>query len=180
MYNKIGDHNIYIGPYPQNEADIEILAKEGVTAVINVQTDLDFIHRQIDWNLNLAAYSKKNIKIVRLPIQDFSPDDLRVKLLKANETLNELLKEGHVVYVHCTAGMSRAAATVLGYLVIYEKYTLSDAFDYVKSYRSVIAPNMKVLSEVLEKENNDSISSKNDKNSPVKKNKVNGEINTFK
>jgi len=149
-YDKIGKHPIFIGPYPQNESDIDNLFKRGVTCVLNVQTDLDMVHRQIDWNLNLSCYKKRNIKIVRHPIQDFSPEDLKMKLFQANKILHDLIEEKHLVYVHCTAGMSRAAATVIGYLVIFLGYTLDQAYEYTKSYRSVIAPNMKVLTEVTD------------------------------
>ena len=89
------------------------------------------------------------MQIIRHPIQDFSPDNLKVKLLEANTILNDLITQGHIVYVHCTAGMSRAAATVIGYMVIFKGYTLEKAFDYCKYYRNVIAPNMKVLREVV-------------------------------
>jgi protein-tyrosine phosphatase len=148
-FDKIGDYNIYIGPYPQNEDDIETMAKAGITAVLNVQTDLDMVHRQVNWKNNLAAFKRHNIEVVRYPIRDFDQQDLIHKLKGANDLLNELIMEKHTVYVHCTAGMSRAAATVIGYLVFYECYSLEDAYDYTKSFRSIICPNINALAEVV-------------------------------
>jgi protein tyrosine/serine phosphatase len=152
-FNKIGDYNIYIGPYPQNEDDIALLSKADITAVLNVQTDLDMTHRQINWPANLNAYKKHEIEIVRYPIRDFDPVDLRMKLQGAAEKLKELLNSNKTVYVHCTAGMSRAAATVISYLVLFDIYSLDEAYEYVKFFRNIICPNMNVLSKVIN--NND-------------------------
>ncbi len=148
-FDKIGEYNIYIGPYPQNEADIANLSQSDVTAVLNVQTDLDMTHRQVNWPANLKAYQQNKIKILRHPIRDFDQSDLIEKLKGASDKLNDLLNEGNFVYVHCTAGMSRAVATVIGYLVFYKDFSLEEAYDYVKSYREIICPNMKAIETVI-------------------------------
>ncbi len=154
-FNKIGDHDIYIGPYPQNEDDISLLARSDITGVLNMQTDMDFAHRQINWPANLKALKKYDIEIVRFPIRDFDADDLKQKLKGAAEKLKDLLQDGKSVYVHCTAGMSRAAATVIAYLVLYDKFSLEEAYEYVKFYRNIICPNMTVLSQVLSDDENE-------------------------
>jgi protein-tyrosine phosphatase len=148
-FDRIGDFNIFIGPYPQNEDDIENLSKNKVSAVLNVQTDLDLIHRQVNWNANLKAYEKYNIQIVRYPIRDFDQSDLISKLKGAADELRDLLNDDNLVYVHCTAGMSRAAATVIAYMVFYQNYSLEEAYEYVKSYRNIICPNLNAISEVI-------------------------------
>lgn len=148
-FNKIGDYDIYIGPYPQNEDDIAELSKSDINAVINLQTELDMVHRQINWQANLNAYKKYDIEVERIPIRDFDPDDLLIKLQGAAEKLKDLLNSNKIVYVHCTAGMSRAAATVIAYLVLFDTYSLDEAYEYVKFYRNIICPNMNVLSKVV-------------------------------
>jgi hypothetical protein len=35
-FDKIGDTNIFIGPYPQTEQDVEIMKRSGVTGVLCV------------------------------------------------------------------------------------------------------------------------------------------------
>ena len=117
--------------------------------MLNVQSDLDFIHREINWDEILRAYKSLDIKIKRYPIFDFNQEDLIEKLKGAGDLLKILVDEGHVVYVHCTAGMSRAAATVIIYMILYHSYNLDEAYDYVKSYREVICPNMKAIAEVV-------------------------------
>jgi protein-tyrosine phosphatase len=149
IFNKLGDYPIYIGPYPQNGKDIETLHKNGVTAVINLQSDIDHLHRQINWQDNLKAYAKNNIEIRRYPILDFSSEDLVKKLKDSGDLLHELLKNNQVVYVHCTAGMSRAAATVIIYLYYYQYMSFEDAYDYVKQHRSIICPNVGAIKQVI-------------------------------
>lgn len=153
-FNKIGDYPIYIGPYPQNEDDIQVISRAGISAVLNVQTDTDMIHRQINWPHNLKAYEKYNIEIVRYPIRDFDQQDLINKLKDCSEELKRLLDNQKTVYVHCTAGMSRAAATVIAYLVFNESMSLEEAYDFVKSYRHIICPNIGAIAQVIKKETN--------------------------
>ena len=90
-FDKIGDYPIYIGPYPQNEQEIEQLAKSGITSVLNVQSDLDLIHREINWKDMLNAYKHNNIRIERYPIYDFNQEDLISKIKGAGEILNDLI-----------------------------------------------------------------------------------------
>jgi protein-tyrosine phosphatase len=148
-FNKMGSFPIYIGPYPQNEDEIETMANSGVTAVLNVQTDRDLKHRQVNWEAHLRAYLEHDIKVIRYPIEDFNQEDLIKKLKGAGDALSDLVSDEKTVYVHCTAGMSRAAATVIIYLVFYQNYTLEDAFDFVKSHREIICPNMKAIEKVI-------------------------------
>lgn len=56
FFNKIGDTNIFIGPYPQLEEDVKAMASAGVTGVLNVQTEIDFEHRGINWEKMLTYY----------------------------------------------------------------------------------------------------------------------------
>lgn len=148
-YDRIGEFPIYIGAYPQHEEDIELLAKAGVTAVLNVQTDIDMTHRQVNWPRMQAAYTKHGILGINYPIHDFNSEDLAAKLRKGAEIIQRLVKEGKTVYVHCTAGMGRAPANVISYLVIYQNYALGDACDYVKKYRKAAEPNMYSLKKAL-------------------------------
>jgi protein-tyrosine phosphatase len=148
-FNKIGNYPIYIGPYPQNDEEIKILADSGITAVLNVQTDRDLKHRQVDWSHLLRTYKESRIVVERLPIEDFNQEDLIAKLRSAGDKLNDLVSENNFVYVHCTAGMSRAAATVIIYLVFYQNYTPEDAYDFVKSHREIICPNMRAIEKVI-------------------------------
>jgi protein-tyrosine phosphatase len=148
VFNRMGDKKIYIGPYPQSEEDFKIIAKSGIDSILNVQSDKDLIFRQINHQLQLKQAKNLGLTINRYPIEDFNQEDLFEKLKGAGDLLNKLLKQGHTVYVHCTAGMSRAAATVIIYLVLYEDYTVEDATRFCKSHRPVICPNYGVINRI--------------------------------
>ena len=75
-FQKIGEEHIFIGPYPQTEQDIEMMANSGVTGVFNVQTEIDHAHRGIDWPRMCSYYSQRGIEAVHYPIHDFNQDDL--------------------------------------------------------------------------------------------------------
>ena len=148
VFNKIGDKNIFIGPYPQSKNDFKKLNDNGINVILNVQTDKDMKIRQINHQFQIEEAKKYDITIDRYPIEDFNQIDLYNKLKGAGDLLNKLIKEKKKVYVHCTAGMSRAAATVIMYLVLYENYTVKEADNYCKKYRPIICPNYGVINKI--------------------------------
>ena len=147
-FNKMGDKNIFIGPYPQSINDFKKLSESKIDTILNVQSDKDLLIRQVNFEIQLEEAKKFGITINRYPIEDFNQIDLYNKLKGAGDILNQLLKEGKKVYVHCTAGMSRAAATVIIYLVLYENYTVEEANNFCKKYRPVICPNYGVINKI--------------------------------
>ena len=149
VFNRMGDKKIYIGPYPQSYNDFKEIADANIDSILNVQTDKDLIHRQINHNQQKRECKELGIEITRYPIEDFNQEDLENKLKGAGDTLKKLLDKGKSVYVHCTAGMSRAAATVIIYLVLYEDFSVEEARDFVKKYRPIICPNYNVINRVV-------------------------------
>ena len=73
------------GPYPQNEDEIEILRKNGVCAVLNIQT-----HEELN-----NIYDQKNIFFKNYQICDESAD-LADKLPEAAHLLHELVQKFEV------------------------------------------------------------------------------------
>ena len=60
-FDEILNENVFIGPYPQIEDDVQQMAKAGVTAVINVQTDIDIQHRGYSWPKMVTYYKERGI-----------------------------------------------------------------------------------------------------------------------
>mmetsp|Transcript_17659 Transcript_17659/g.29840 ORF Transcript_17659/g.29840 Transcript_17659/m.29840 type:complete len:229 (+) Transcript_17659:558-1244(+) len=121
-FDKIGETGIFIGPYPQLEQDIKVMAEAGVTGVFNVQTEIDISHRGVNWAKMLEYYEHHKVNAVHFPIHDFNQTDLMARLFEAAKCLNDMINnQGLKVYVHCTAGMGRAPACVLVYLCLFKK-----------------------------------------------------------
>lgn len=128
---------IFIGTYPQNEVDIERLhSGPKITAVLNLQTDEDFAALRVDWPKIERAYQARDMLCQRWPIIDFSPQDLEQRLAGAAQALDQLVGVGHRVYVHCTAGVGRAPAVVIGHLAWHRGMALEQAHALVKSLRT--------------------------------------------
>jgi len=141
--------DLFIGPYPQTADDVKALADAGATAVFNVQTDEDFVHRGIQWRELLAAYEEAGVTVVRYPIADFDRHSLRARLHGAAQELDKLVSAGHKVYIHCTAGMGRAPASAVAYLCWVRGWDLDEAVAHVKKHRTVAVPNVPVLRDAL-------------------------------
>lgn len=102
----------------------------------------------------LEYYNKRGISAVHFPIHDFNEEHLTSRLFDGAKTLNDMINnKGQKVYVHCTAGMGRAPACVLVYLVLFKKVSCWQdprAVDlFIKSYRKVSIPNMRAIANAL-------------------------------
>ena len=150
LFDKMGDKNIFIGPYPQSEEDFKRISQKGVNEIINLQTDDDMKARQINIELQKKISQKFGININRYPIEDYCHEVMVSRLKGGSDLLNELLKKGKIVYVHCTAGMYRASSTVILYLILYENYEVDEAIKFCAKYRPIICPNVKALNELSE------------------------------
>lgn len=54
------------------------------------------------------------------------------------------------ILVHCHAGISRSATVCIAYIMYLKKLSLEDAYSFVKSKRSVIAPNLNFMRQLLD------------------------------
>ena len=142
--------NIFIGSCPQNTIDVDRLHKLRVTAVLSLQTEQDFKYHNIDWAGLQRDYEQCGIYVQRFPIADFNEKDLGERVAEPIKELNNLLNVGHRVYVHCTAGICRASATVIGYLCHYKGMQPQEALTYVRDKRPVVNPYMKAVEKALQ------------------------------
>ena len=155
-YDQVGDKNIFIGSYLQNEADFESISKKGINTILNVQTDKDLENHKLDINILNKYANKYGIEIKRYPIGDFNKEDLSNKLKGAVDLLYQLIKEGKKVYVHCTAGIGRSANVVICYLVLYENYSVKDAVELCKKSRPKIRPIYDAINNIVKRYKNNS------------------------
>jgi atypical dual specificity phosphatase len=136
---------LFVGSGPRLVGDIEALRNDlGVTAVLDLQTDDDKRALRVAWEHLEAGYRDAAIKLVRLPILDFDPADLRAKLPAAVAALRALLLAGRTVYLHCSAGTGRSPSVAVAYLHRCLGWTLERAEAYVQARRFCI-PNLDAI-----------------------------------
>lgn len=124
--SKITD-NLYLGNN-QNGLDYN---RYGFTKIVNVTK-----------NRNIY-----NVPTVRIQIDDLEESDLYSYLERVTTFIHNIVKEwrrtgnDEKILVHCQAGISRSATVVIAYIMRSKRYSLQDAFKYVKQKRPIVFPN---------------------------------------
>ena len=143
-FDQVLDH-VFVGSYPESVGDVDRLKQElGVTAVLNLQTDEDAHRYCVDLSWLAAHYHRAGIELRRVPVRDFDPEDLQDKLVECVGVLDQLLRAGHTVYVHCTAGAGRSPNVVIAYLHWVKQWDLDEAVDHVSNCRGCL-PNREAI-----------------------------------
>jgi len=141
--------SLFLGSCPKSVVDVDrIHSSLKISAVLNLQTDEDFPAWDVDFAAVQQRYVEAGIELVRVPILDWDEADLRVRLANAIDVLAELIAAEHRVYVHCTAGVGRAPATVIGYLALHENMSVEQAVAFVEERRR-IKPYVAAIEDVV-------------------------------
>ena len=88
----------------------DALKASNITAILEVSNHDELRERAVDWeerSARAAGMAYRNV-----PVTDFDSANLRRKLPECVVARNQMLRAGHSVYVHCTAGVSRSPTVV--------------------------------------------------------------------
>lgn len=107
---------VRVGTHPASEADVALLAREGVTHIVSLQQAHDGREWGVDAGEVAAAAAALGVRRAATPAKDFCPTSLRAALPHAAAALASALAAGGVAYVHCTAGLGRAPAAAIALL----------------------------------------------------------------
>jgi len=125
--------NIWVGTSLLDWNDFERLRSLGVTAILSLQSEEDMEKRGIRWEE--AGASSAQLAFRSVPIADFDDGDLQRKLPESVRALGELLKAGHIVYLHCTAGATRSPTAAAAYLHWCLAWPLEQALNHLREAR---------------------------------------------
>jgi len=100
----------------------------GITHVLNTAADVDNAHPE------LFIYCK-------ISLMDHEDQEMDGVFEYAFKFINRVRDIGGRVYIHCSAGVSRAATIAIAYLQYSERMKLLDAWNYVRNLRHIIDPN---------------------------------------
>jgi protein-tyrosine phosphatase len=102
----------------------------GITAILSLQSQEDLGHGEAGWPESAARL--EGLEFNNVPVTDFDSLDLAWKLHRCVKALDELLAAGNIVYLHCTAGVSRSPTVAAAYLHWCLHSTLDEALARVK------------------------------------------------
>ena len=136
---------LFVGSCPINADDINHLEVDyGITAILNLQTDNDFDYWDLDWSRLQTRCNELGIAVRRIPVRDFDSEDLRKKLSRCVQAVDELLRADHTVYAHCNVGAGRSPAVAIAYLHWRQGWNLDEAIEHVTRCRSC-SPNIETI-----------------------------------
>ncbi|KAK7682281.1 hypothetical protein QCA50_014484 [Cerrena zonata] len=115
--------------------DPDLLMSNGINSLVQV---LD-----APWLPSVDAHAKQGVKLdcYRLDIMDSTSADIKPHLESTVRWIDEKLRKGANVLVHCQQGVSRSAAVVIAYLIYTHNMSFDSAFDLVKRKRACVKPN---------------------------------------
>ncbi|CAD2214997.1 protein-tyrosine phosphatase [Angomonas deanei] len=82
-------------------------------------------------------------------VDDIPGADIRSSFQEAVDFIDESLRRNCGCLVHCFAGMSRSATTVIAYLMIKRKMRMDDAYLLTKKGRPAITPNKSFVEQLI-------------------------------
>ncbi|KAL1542071.1 Phosphoglucan phosphatase lsf2, chloroplastic [Salvia divinorum] len=138
--------DLIVGSQPQKVEDIDHLKEEeNVAYILSLQQDSDVAYWGIDLRSIIKRCEEVGIRHMRRPAKDFDPDSLRNELPNAVSSLEWAISEGKGrAYVHCTAGLGRAPAVAIAYMLWFCNMDLDTAYKAVISKRPC-GPNRRAI-----------------------------------
>ncbi|XP_076751620.1 dual specificity protein phosphatase 3 isoform X2 [Xylocopa sonorina] len=138
---------IYIGDATTAKSK-DYLQKLGITHLINAAEGNRFGFVNTDKNY----YADTNIKYLGLPLADLHSTDISKYFFTVATFIDEAIRAGGKVFVHCMLGISRSATCVLAYLMIKKGMRAINAIRTVRKNRYV-QPNGGFLHQLAQLDN---------------------------
>eukprot|EP00039_Didymoeca_costata_P013589 m.209551 g.209551 ORF g.209551 m.209551 type:complete len:399 (+) comp15816_c0_seq33:651-1847(+) len=129
---------LYIGSR-RDACDKELLKSLGITNIINATDDCP-CHFDDD----------SSFEYLRIPVKDTWNQDLPSFFQQAFDFINKSKSESKIVMIHCTAGISRSSTLTIAYIMKHLNMNLNQAISLVRSKRSIIAPNLDFMGELMQ------------------------------
>eukprot|EP00249_Psilotum_nudum_P024458 c29189_g2_i2 orf=560-3274(-) len=116
----------------------DTLSANGITHVLNC---VGFV---------CPEYFNKDLTYKTLWLQDSPCEDITSLLYDVFDYFEEVREQGGRVFVHCCQGVSRSTSLVIAYLMWRDGRSFVDAFQDVKTARSITNPNMGFACQLLQ------------------------------
>ena len=102
----------------------------GITCIVNISSELN------------TKINDKRINYIHLPVIDTPRTNLSCYFPVIANLIQANAEAGGKTIIHCVLGVSRSASLCIAYFIKYYNQTLEEAFDWVRSQRFIINPNV--------------------------------------
>nr|XP_009925505.1 PREDICTED: dual specificity protein phosphatase 14 isoform X1 [Haliaeetus albicilla] len=116
-----------------------LLLSRGITCIINATIEIP--------NFNWPQF-----EYVKVPLADMPNAPISLYFDSVADKINSVARKHGATLVHCAAGVSRSATLCIAYLMKYHKVSLFEAYNWVKSRRPVIRPNVGFWRQLIDYE----------------------------
>jgi protein tyrosine phosphatase (PTP) superfamily phosphohydrolase (DUF442 family) len=135
--DKVTD-NLYISDF-SSACDIKKLHENGITHIVSIIP-------------GVTAMYPNEFKYHTIDVVDRPYSNIEAHFADSVEFMDNAIKNGGKVLVHCQMGVSRSATIVLAYLIKKQGYTTNDAISKLKECRQCINPNPGFVKQLVEYE----------------------------
>lgn len=156
FFQQLTNTNLFIGNYPCNLEEVIKLSQEGITGVLNLQTDDDILSRQINQDQLIDIYQECNMdSVINVPVNDCYEELFEQQLIDAAIELHKMATIQQLkVFVHCTTGYNRAPAVMIAYLCLFMQHPDWQDVDavakWLKDQYSASYPNLRMVKMAIE------------------------------
>ncbi|WP_457751987.1 protein-tyrosine phosphatase family protein [Thermococcus sp.] len=134
------DENVAFSRMP-HQREIDELSREFDAVVILVE-DFELGYDPGEWN-------RRKMKVLHFPLPDFSAPSIE-DLLKILHWIEERVREGKRVLIHCVGGLGRSGTVAVAWLMYSGKLSLHEALYEVRKIRPRAVETAKQM-EILKK-----------------------------
>jgi len=129
---------LYLGN-ARDAADKNLLTERQIQTIINVSNTIP---------CHFAG--EQSFEYRQLLCEDSFNQSLLEHFDETFQMIDERLKSNRNVLVHCQGGVSRSPSFVIGYLMKYHSKTFDQAYQWVKSKRSIVNPNLNFVGQLTQ------------------------------
>ena len=122
--------NLYLGDHGASVGYANLI-RCGISHVLNVKGG---------FRVPPSPFTEK-LDIHSEPLSDFGTDDLSKKLPPMLDYIDRAMKVGAIL-IHCSQGINRSPSVVLAFLIMRARWSLREAWTFVRARRPCISPHI--------------------------------------